>query len=62
MLDTVKANLFTVSGLIVSIIHVMLVVGLLSCWMFINVQVLGHDVSMSFPSEESIAKATKGRK
>lgn len=59
MLQRVKDNIFSIDGWIAAIVIDLIIVGLLSAWMFINVQVLGHDVTMSFPSETAIKERVR---
>jgi len=54
MFDSIKNNLFTLSGLITSVIHVLLVVGFLACWIFINIQFFDTDVSLSLPGKSAM--------
>lgn len=53
MLQNIKENLFTIHGLLTSVLHGLIVVGLLATWVFVNVQVLGNDVAISVPSAET---------
>lgn len=63
MLDNIKNNLFTISGLITSLIHCLIVVGILCSWMFFNVQVLGNEVAFSVPDYENfVGESPKKRK
>lgn len=54
MLEQIKSNLFTLHGLITSVIHATLVIGILSSWVFFRVQVMGEDVSISVPSASAM--------
>lgn len=61
MFQQIKENIFTVHGLITSIIHVLLVVGFVTCWITIQVEVLGNDPTSVFQSEPSTS-SMKGKK
>jgi hypothetical protein len=43
MFEQVKANLFTIAGLITTFIHVFLVVGFICCYVAFQTQVMGVD-------------------
>lgn len=43
MLDKVKQDLFTVPGIIVTLIHLCFVVGVSTCWIAFQTQVMGND-------------------
>lgn len=43
MFDQVKANLFTIPGLIVTFIHVFVAVGFITCWVAFQTQIMGVD-------------------
>lgn len=57
MFEHIKNNLFTLHGVLTSLLHVLIVVGMLSSWVFVRVEVLGDDVSLSLPTPAAI----KGR-
>jgi hypothetical protein len=46
----VKAQLFTIAGVVSSFIHVMILVGFISTWVMFNVKVMGNDVMLSPPT------------
>lgn len=62
MFDSIKNNLFTLSGFITSLIHFMLVVGVLASWIFFNIQFMGNDVSLSLPGRQAMQEHFTGRK
>lgn len=43
MFENIKANIFTVHGVITSLIHLFLVVGAITVWIGAQVYVLGND-------------------
>lgn len=43
MFDEIKKNIFTVHGLLTSLIHLFLVVGFVTTWVVFQVHVLGND-------------------
>lgn len=43
MIDNIKQLLFTPTGIIVSILHVAFTVGIVTCWIGIQTQILGND-------------------
>lgn len=43
MFDSIKANIFTIHGVITSLIHLFLVVGAVTVWVGVQVYVLGND-------------------
>jgi hypothetical protein len=43
MFEQVKANLFTVSGILITFVHVFVAVGFVTCWVAFQTQVLGND-------------------
>jgi hypothetical protein len=43
MFEQIKANIFTVHGIITSLIHLFLVVGAVTVWIGTQVYVLGND-------------------
>lgn len=57
MFDSVKANLFTIPGLVVTVIHVFVAVGFITCYVLVQTEILGND-PMAPISEPS----TKGRR
>lgn len=42
MFENIKANIFTIHGVITTLIHLFLVVGFLTCWISFKVYVLGE--------------------
>lgn len=56
MMQEIKQNLFTIHGILTSAIHLLIIVGGLSSWIFFRVQVMGQDVSMSFPTEQGMTQ------
>lgn len=43
MIDNVKQLLFTPTGIIVSVLHVAFAVGIVTCWIGVQTQILGND-------------------
>jgi hypothetical protein len=43
ILSKIKADLFSVSALIVTILHIFVVVGAITCWIGVQTQILGND-------------------
>ena len=43
ILHKIKADLFSISALIVTILHIFMVVGAVTCWIGVQTQVLGND-------------------
>ena len=43
ILHKIKADLFSISALIVTILHIFVVVGAVTCWIGVQAQVLGND-------------------
>lgn len=41
-----NVKLFTLEGVIVTVIHDLIILGLLSGWIFFQVQVMGNDVNL----------------
>jgi len=39
----IKADLFSISALIVTILHIFVVVGAITCWIGVQTQILGND-------------------
>lgn len=56
MLENIKKNLFTLHGLITSIIHGLIVVGALATWVFFQVQVLGNVVSVGGGTPSAVSR------
>lgn len=54
LINEVKQDLFTLKGIAVTLLTDLIVIGMLGSWIFINVQVLGNDVAISLPSQESV--------
>lgn len=53
-LEAVKANLFTLHAVLIAVIIDLIACGILSAWIFVNVQVLGNDVVLSGPSQTAM--------
>jgi hypothetical protein len=53
-LNEIKKELFTIKGICITLLTNLVLVGLMSTWVFINVQVLGNDVALSVPSSEAM--------
>ena len=43
ILHKIKADLFSISALIVTILHIFMVVGAVTCWIGVQTQFLGND-------------------
>jgi hypothetical protein len=43
MFEKIKQDLFTIHGLVTTIMHVCFVVGIVTCWIAVQTQVLGND-------------------
>ena len=43
VLHKIKADLFSISALVVTILHIFMIVGAVTCWIGIQTQVLGND-------------------
>lgn len=56
LIANIKADLFTLRGIGVTIVTNLIVAGALSLWIFVNVQVLGNDVAVSVPSKAAMAR------
>lgn len=55
LINEVKQDLFTIKGIAVTLITDMIIIGILGSWIFVNVQVLGNDVSVSVPSSQALS-------
>ncbi|MFN4894196.1 MAG: hypothetical protein ACK5HO_00245 [Pseudomonadota bacterium] len=42
MFESIKANIFTIHGILTTLIHVFLVVGFMTCWVAFQVQFMGN--------------------
>jgi hypothetical protein len=42
MFEHIKSNIFTIHGIITTLIHLFLVVGFVTCWVTFQVHVLGN--------------------
>ena len=43
ILHKIKADLFSVSAVVVTILHIFVVVGAVTCWIGVQTQILGND-------------------
>lgn len=43
MIAKIKEDLFTIHGVVTTILHVCFVVGVVTCWIGVQTQVLGND-------------------
>ncbi|CAB4141213.1 hypothetical protein UFOVP410_52 [uncultured Caudovirales phage] len=43
MIEKIKQDLFTIHGVLTTLIHVCFLVGMVTCWIGIQTQVLGND-------------------
>jgi len=59
MFQQIKENIFTLHGLITTIIHVFLVVGFITCWITLQVEVLGNDPTAVFQTQGASSKGKK---
>lgn len=52
-----NVKLFTFDGLIVTIIHDLILIGIAACWVWVNVEFLGHEVMADIgPSSKQSAR------
>lgn len=56
MLNKVKEDLFTIHGVTTTLIHVCFVVGIVTCWIGVQTQILGND-----PLQELQKQASKSK-
>ena len=64
MFEHIKANIFTIHGLITTLIHLFLVVGFLTCWITFKIYVLGERPVAPWAGQGSVSSPTpapKGR-
>ncbi len=43
VLTKIKADLFSISAVVVTILHIFVVVGAVTCWIGVQTQILGND-------------------
>jgi len=43
ILHKIKADLFSISAVVVTILHIFVVVGAVTCWIGVQTQILGND-------------------
>jgi hypothetical protein len=43
ILSKIKADLFSVSAVVVTILHIFMIVGAITCWIGVQTQILGND-------------------
>lgn len=60
MFQQIKENIFTIHGLITTLIHMFLVVGFVTCWVTFQVHVLGNDPVEQF--QQGMASSSSGKK
>lgn len=56
MINKVKEDLFTIPGIVTTLIHVCFVVGVVTCWIGIQTQVLGNDPVAEFQKQSGRSK------
>lgn len=56
MFDNIKANLFTIHGIITSLIHLFVVVGAVTVWVGTQVYILGNDPVASIQQQQTKAR------
>lgn len=56
MFEQIKNNVFTIHGVITSLIHIFLIVGGVTSWILFQTQVMGFD-----PSKPPAAQTEKGK-
>jgi hypothetical protein len=56
MMDAIRSGLFTIHGVVVTIIHDLILLGLLAGWIFLQVQVMGNDVAIGVGTAKSARK------
>lgn len=59
LINDVKQDLFTLKGVCVTLLTNLVVLGALCTWIFVNVKVLGHDVSIGVPSADAMRSDEK---
>lgn len=59
MFEQIKQNMFTIHGAITSVIHFMIIVGMLASWVFVKVQILDEEVALSVPSATAMRQKLK---
>jgi hypothetical protein len=60
MFDEIKKNIFTVHGVLTTMIHVFLAVGFVTTWVIVQVHVFGNDPTAVL--QGPTASAPKGKK
>ena len=60
MFQQIKENIFTIHGLITTLIHLFLVVGFVTSWVTFQVHVLGNDPVEQF--QQGMASGSSGKK
>lgn len=43
VLTKIKADLFSISALVVTVLHIFMIVGAVTCWIGVQTQILGND-------------------
>lgn len=43
VLSKIKADLFSISALVVTVLHIFMIVGAVTCWIGVQTQILGND-------------------
>jgi hypothetical protein len=43
ILHKIKADLFSISAVVVTILHIFMIVGAVTCWIGVQTQILGND-------------------
>jgi hypothetical protein len=43
VLTKIKADLFSISALAVTVLHIFMIVGAVTCWIGVQTQILGND-------------------
>lgn len=43
ILHKIKTDLFSISALVVTVLHIFMIVGAVTCWIGVQTQILGND-------------------
>lgn len=59
MLDKIRQDLFTIHGVITTLLHVCIVVGIVTCWIGIQTQILGNDPLAAMQKQQTASTSKK---
>lgn len=62
MFENIKANIFTIHGIVTTMIHLFLVVGFVTCWVTFQVHVLGNNPAAAWSGQSAPAPVEKGKR